>query len=186
MKKYLVLWFSLLVLPGAHAVEVAGVQLPDSVSAENGEKLVLNGAGIRKKFFIKVYVGALYLPKKTRSAKEAIAQPGAKQVTMHFIYDSVSKKKITDGWVDGFKANLDEETFQQLQPRLKRFNGWFGEMKKGEKIIFQYIPKRGTRVSVRGVDKGTIAGEDFMQALLKVWLGRKPADKDLKRAMLGR
>jgi hypothetical protein len=45
------------------AAEVAGVSLPDEVVLEStGEKLVLNGVGVRKKFVVKVYVGALYLP----------------------------------------------------------------------------------------------------------------------------
>ena len=39
--------------------------------------------------------------------------------------------------------------------------------------------------TVRGDDKGTIAGEDFNRALLRIWLGEQPADASLKKAMLG-
>jgi hypothetical protein len=38
----------------------------------------------------------------------------------------------------------------------------------------------------RGFLVSAIGGEDFAQALLRVWLGAEPADSGLKRAMLGR
>jgi len=33
--------------------------------------------------------------------------------------------------------------------------------------------------------KGTIEGDDFATALLRVWLGAKPPTEDLKEGMLG-
>jgi hypothetical protein len=33
---------------------------------------------------------------------------------------------------------------------------------------------------------GTVEGFDFNQALLKIWLGKKPADDGLKKAWLGK
>ena len=60
------------------AVEVGGVKLPDTVSAD-GKTLKFNGAGIRKKAIFKVYVAALYVetPSKdhqllTKGAPEAV------------------------------------------------------------------------------------------------------------------
>jgi hypothetical protein len=32
---------------------------------------------------------------------------------------------------------------------------------------------------------GMIAGKDFKNALLEIWLGNRPADKKLKKGMLG-
>lgn len=48
------------------------------------------------------------------------------------------------------------------------------------------MPRKGTQVWINGTLKGSVAGEDFSQALLKIWLGKKPADADLKEAMLGK
>jgi hypothetical protein len=56
---------------------------------------------------------------------------------------------------------------------------------KGDVILLDYLPGAGTRVTVRGDDKGTIAGVDFNRALLRIWLGEQPADSALKKAMLG-
>ena len=57
-------------------IEIEGVKLPQKLVSGDTE-LVLNGAGIRSKFFIKIYVGGLYLPKKTVEprAREAGQKP---------------------------------------------------------------------------------------------------------------
>ncbi len=44
----------------ASAATIGGVDLADGSTA-GGQKLVLNGAGLRKKLFIKVYAAGLYL-----------------------------------------------------------------------------------------------------------------------------
>lgn len=51
----------------AQAVSMEGVDLAPTVTAY-GQKLVLNGAGVRKRGYFKADVTALYLPEKTTSA----------------------------------------------------------------------------------------------------------------------
>ena len=69
----------------APAVEVAGVKLDDKVKiAPNAPELVLNGAGVRTRVIVKVYVGALYLPEKKTTATEVLALPGAKRITLAY------------------------------------------------------------------------------------------------------
>jgi len=176
----------LLLVPGLLcAREVAGVDLEDEATLANGETLVLNGAGIRTKFFVKVYVGALYLPHSTADVAEALAMPGGRRVVMHFLYDGVSAQKIVAGWTDGFRNNLSPAAFQALQPRLQHFNALFTDTREGDRIQLDYLPGQGTQVTITGLEKGLIEGEDFMRALLSVWLGEEPADSGLKAAMLG-
>jgi Chalcone isomerase-like len=43
----------------------------------------------------------------------------------------------------------------------------------------------GTQIAVNGVVRGTIEGLAFNTALLKIWLGEKPAQQDLKLKLLG-
>jgi hypothetical protein len=62
-----------------------------------------------------------------------------------------------------------------------------GEAKTGTTIVIDWLPETGTRLSVGGQGKGRdIAGEDFYRALLKIWLGDKPVQDDLKQALLGK
>lgn len=166
------------------ATEVAGVTVADA-AVVGGKTLQLNGAGTRSKFFIKVYVGALYLPAAASDATSAIDMPGPKRVLMHFVYDDVPAAKITRGWQEGFENNLDAQAFAALQPRLQQFNGLFEDMTEGDEVVFDYLPGQGTRVIIKGRERGLIGGDDFMRALLAVWLGEEPADSGLKAAMLG-
>lgn len=59
----------------AAAAEVAGVKLEDKASL-GGKELVLNGAGLRTRFMLKIYVAGLYLAEKKGSAADAVAAPG--------------------------------------------------------------------------------------------------------------
>ena len=164
--------------------EVAGVLLSESVISES-HALVLNGAGIRKKFFIKVYVGALYLPAKLSTVKQILADPGAKRIVMNFLYKEVSAEKLVDGWNEGFAGNSSANEIKTLQERINKFNSLFTTVHKGDEIRLDYLPGKGTEVRINGTLKGSVPGEDFSRALLKIWLGTKPADDGLKEAMLG-
>jgi hypothetical protein len=180
------LWMVGLILglvTNAYAVEVAGVQVADTANV-SGQTLVLNGAGVRTKFFFDIYIGALYLPSKTTSAQTAINSKANKRVWMYFLYDEVSKDKLTYGWTKGFEKN-SKNNFEQLQARLNQFNSFFHDMKKGDTVAYDFNTDGTTTIIINGKSVGSILGEDFQQALLAVWLGKKPADDDLKEAMLG-
>ncbi len=168
------------------AKEIAGINIPDSTSiSDQSTKLILNGAGIRTKFIFDIYIGSLYLEKKAHTAKEIYQLAGEKQISMHFLYKEVSKEKLTNGWTEGFENNLSEEQFKKIQPRLKQFNALFTTMKKGDVINMNLIPTTGTQVVINSKIMGVIEGDDFFTSLLKIWLGKEPADSDLKNAMLG-
>lgn len=168
----------------AAAKEVAGVPVADTARVD-GAELVLNGAGVRSKFFVKVYVGALYLPKREAQAAAILANDAPWSVHMHFLHSEVEAKKLVDAWNEGFEANLAETDRKRLAQRIGAFNALFRTVRKGEVIRIDYSPAGGTRVSIQNEARGTIAGADFARAVLSIWLGDKPADAGLKRAMLG-
>jgi len=166
------------------AREIAGVDVPESAAITN-KVLVLNGAGIRKKLFIKVYVAGLYLTVKRTTASEILADPGAKRIVMSFLYKEVSAERLVEGWNVGFADNNTTEELKGLQDRIDQFNALFSTVRKGDTIQLDYMPNEGTQVWINDTMKGTVPGEDFYRALLKIWLGTEPADADLKDAMLG-
>lgn len=170
--------------PIVQAKEVAGVQVPDTVEVQ-GETLALNGAGVRTRFFVKVYVGALYLQQRARSATSAIEQTPPKSVRLHFLYKQVSPEKLVEAWNEGFRANTATEALAVLEPRIAQFNALFPAARKGDTVRLDLLGDGETRVFVNDQALGTIPGVDFQQALLRIWLGEKPADAGLKQAMLG-
>jgi len=168
------------------AREIAGVTLEESVAVgPQNTKLILNGAGVRSKFFFKIYVGALYLPTKSGNVDTILSSSGPNRVVMHFLYDEVSKKKLVDGWNEGFENNSTKEEMATLRKRLETFNSMFRTVKENDVIQFDFIPGSGTSVLINKDKMGAVEGADFNKALLKVWLGDEPADDNLKEGMLG-
>ena len=166
------------------AREIAGVAVPESVTLKN-KALVLNGAGIRKKLFMKIYVCALYLTAKRTAASEILADPEAKRIVMSFLYKEVGVERQVEGWNKGFRDNNSGEELKGLQDRINLFNSLFTTVRKGDVIRFDYMPEEGTQVWINDTLNGIVPGEDFFAALLKIWLGPKPAEASLKDALLG-
>ena len=167
----------------AEAVEVEGVSVPNSANV-GGRDIALNGAGVRTKFFFDIYVGALYLSEHATSAKEAVSGSGPKRITMSFLYDEVSSEKLVDGWIVGFEKNQSKALMEKLKDRLGQFNAMFSAAHRGDLFIFDFLENGNTIITLNGEQKGEVSGADFQRALLEVWLGKKPADKGLKNAML--
>lgn len=168
----------------AGAATVKGVAFPDAVTVE-GRECRLNGVGVRTKFVVSVYLGALYLATPTADAAVAVAADEPKRVVMHFLHSKVEGEKIRAAWREGFADNAGA-ALPQLAERLARFEAWFdADLLAGDQIVLTYAPGRGTEVSVKGAVRGTVEGADFMQALWSVWLGKKPVDGGLKKGMLG-
>lgn len=168
----------------ALAANVAGINVPESATVA-GQKLTLNGAGLRKKAIFKVYVGALYLPSKTTSEQAALAQTGAAKVTLKMMRD-VDGEKLREAWSEGFANNNAAADMARIKDRILRFNNMFGDVKEGDLIEVDFVPGTGTTVTIAGKAKGTVEGDDFAKATQRIWLGPKPPSDDLKNGMLGK
>lgn len=185
MKKIL-LMVGLLLSWNAHALEVAGVQLADRVQLGNAS-LQLNGAGVRTKFFFKIYVGALYLPQKQTSGEAIIADEREHRMALHILH-GLSSEKFSNGFNEAIKANHTPAELAALDAQLKQMAQIFDAMKEikpGDVVTLDYLPGSGTQVSMNGKVFGTVAGTGFNRALLDIWIGSKPVQDDLKKELLG-
>jgi len=181
----LVLGLTLSNMP-VYALEVAGVKIDDTTTAGDGKThLLLNGAGLREKFFIDVYVASLYLQAKTPDASAIISDDGPASVQMDIVYSKISKEKITNGWIEGLDDNLTNSELAAIQPRLDAFNKLFTSLVEGDVIRIDYTPEKGTELRINGEWRGSVSGNDFFRDLLKVWLGADPVSEPLKQGMLG-
>ncbi|VAW96517.1 FIG026291: Hypothetical periplasmic protein [hydrothermal vent metagenome] len=179
-----VLLASLIYSQNSISSEIAGVKIPDSIQSGNVE-LILNGVGIRTKFFFDIYIGSLYLKVKESNAEKIINSAQTKRINLHFLYKEVNKEKLTNGWTAGFKNNNTPEIFTILKQRLEKFNSFFKTMHNGDSVQFDFINAKSTKITINNTLQGEINGVDFQKALLRVWLGEDPADSELKQALLG-
>ena len=167
----------------AGAATVAGTKVDDTVTVNN-QKLVLNGAALRKKFVVKVYVGALYLTGKQTSAASILAADAPRRQVMHFLYD-VDKGKMAEAWEEGLTANTPNAS-PEVKTAFKTLSSWMEDMKEGQTIVLTYVPGIGTTVEVAGRNKGTLGGKAVSDAILNTWIGPKPGPgADFKKGVLG-
>ncbi len=173
-----------MIAPAASAVEVGGVKIADRVMVNN-QNLVLNGAGMRKKLFIKVYTGALYLPAKQSNPAAILAADTPRRMAMSFVFN-VDKAKIAEAWTEGLTANVPGAG-ADVKTAFKTLESWMEDMKKGQAIVMTYVPGTGTMVEVNGKVKGTLGGKSVADAILATWIGPKPGPgEDFKAAILGK
>jgi len=174
---------TLMLTPYSFAKEVAGVNLNESMKLDS-QSLVLNGAGIREKFFVNVYACGLYTSAKTTNAAQIINDDKPMAIQLVITTGLVSKEKMQKAMIEGFE-NSTNGKMAALQSKIDQFNKCFSdEIVKKDNFIISYIPKTGVQVKKNGVLKGTIQGLDFKKAVFGIWLGDKPADDDLKDDLL--
>ena len=171
---------ALLSVPGLHAAEVAGVKVDDKIRVGSSD-LVLNGAGLRSKVFIKVYVGALYVGQKATSPAAIVDSTQPRRMVMRMMRD-LDADSLNSALDDGLKNNHTpaEPQADSLAAIMKAI----GKAREGDTITIDFSVD-GVAVGLNGETRGKVAGVGFAKALLKVWLGEKPVDASLKKALLG-
>jgi hypothetical protein len=170
----------------ARAATFKGVDFPDAVTI-GGQECRLNGTGVRTKYFIYIYLGALYLSQPSQDAAAVIAADEPKRLVMHFVYSSVDAATLKKTWEEGFSNNTAPADLAKLKDRVDQLLACFVEdMVKGDTIVITYLPGQGTEVAIKGKVAATLEGADFMKALFAIWLGDKPADSGLKKSLLGK
>ncbi|MEI6205939.1 MAG: chalcone isomerase family protein [Desulfuromonadales bacterium] len=165
------------------AVEVAGVNLEPVVTV-NKQQLKLNGYGIRKKFFVKVYIGSLYSSKHLASAAAALGDGADKQIRMNFLHTKVEKEKIIEAFNEGFANNSPDLIGS---PEVKKFLSLFtADFNRGDTVDLLLGADGSVSASHNGKLLGNIPSTKLARGVLAIYLGDKPADESLKKGMLGK
>jgi chalcone isomerase-like protein len=169
---------------GAIGAEVSGVKLDDRVSV-GGRPLVLNGAGARAKLALELYVVALYLPKPAKDVRGVLAS-SPRRIQMNLLH-TVPSTEIVDALLDTMADNSSQAELAAVKPQTDKLVALikpFKEVKKGDVITLDFVDG-ATNLGWNGKFRGRIPGEAFNRALSRIWLGDKPVQADLKKALLG-
>jgi hypothetical protein len=190
VRRFLVpILFAVLLLPTLGAtpatITVASRVLPKTVTV-GGKPLTLNGAGVRYyAIFFRVYVGALYLPTPTHSARVALAERGPDRIVMDFLR-GVGHGDLVSAWKSGFRRNNPPVLRRALAAEIHRFIALWTRVRNRDQVLLDYVPGKGTDVRLNGKSLGQFPGWRFHEALLRIWLGPHPPTHSLKRHLLGR
>lgn len=169
------------------AAQVGGVDFQPELSAQGGP-LTLNGAGLRTRAGFKVYAMGLYLRAPLADAGAIIADPGEKRIRI-VLTRNLEAKQLGDALLAGLEKNHEPAALDALKPSIDALLGPLqavGEIGPGTEILLDQLADGATRLVVNAQQRGDdIPDASFYPALLRIWLGVRPADHDLRDALLG-
>ena len=174
-------------LQTAAAAEISGVKFDETVKLA-GKELKLNGVGMRTKFIVKVYAAGLYLPEKKNTVADIMKIEGPRRLTLVMMRE-ISSDDFGQAFMTGLNNNIDKADKSRFVTQISKFGEMFGAidgLKKGDVLHIDWIPGAGTQCELNGKKIGeTLPDVNYYNAVLKIWLGDKPADSALKPALLG-
>ena len=85
-------WLFSLSLSIAISETLSGVTMTDNIILDE-QTLLLNGLGLREKYWIDIYVAGLYLPTKMSDGATVIRANIPKRIQVEFIYHNVPQIK---------------------------------------------------------------------------------------------
>lgn len=172
-----------LMVTGAAAAEVGGVDVPETMTADESE-LVLNGAGTRSKFFIQLYVAALYLPEKSSDESDILSADAPQAISLHVTSGRINSDNMTEATLEGFEKSTGGNLGPIQQEVDELLSVFADEISEGDVFDLVYVPEEGVRVIKNGEPGKTIGDRGFKEALFGIWLGDEPAQGSLKDDML--
>ena len=188
MKKLLfILTLILISIPSVYSQKtISGVTMPRKMMVGK-TVLQLNGAGVREKMWIDLYVCGLYVKTKTTNAQNIIDSKEHCAIKIQIVSSLITSKKMSDAVEDCFKNSMGKPT-KEMRTKIDNFKSIFAddEIKQGDIYDIVYIPSKGVVVFKNGKIQPIIEGYEFKKALFAIWLGDKPADDDLKDDLLGK
>lgn len=178
--------------PAQAVVEIEGVQLEDS-QVVAGRKLLLNGAGLRRRGYFKADVTALYLPERRTTADAILKLDGPRRIQLNILRE-FSSSTISRIFISDFKQAATDEEFKKLIDVVSQIGAAYSNVKRvvrGDVVNLDWIPGRGWQASHNGkVLTGDSTGPVFInselayQIYMRMYIGPNAPD-ELRNSLLG-
>ena len=166
-----------------HAASLAGVNMPNNITIQN-ETLILNGLGLREKYWVDVYVAGLYLPQKMNNGDNVIKADIKKRIQVEFIYSSVPQAKMIAVLEENIANN--PQFSAETVASIRKCGSWMQDFTSGDVVMFDYTPTTATTtIYINGATRGSIQSKEFMEAIFAMYVGKYPATEALKQGLLG-
>jgi hypothetical protein len=173
-------------------VELEGVTLEETINV-GGRKLVLNGAGVRRRGYFKADVTALYLPEKRTTPESIFKLDGYRRIQLNILRDFTSST-ISRIFISDFKQAATEDEFKKLIEVISVVGAAYSNVKrvgKGDVVDLDWVPGKGwmaflngKALQVEGTSANAINNELAYQIYLRMYIGAS-APEDLRNGLLG-
>jgi hypothetical protein len=175
----------------SEALRIGGVSFAPQAKL-GATQLQLNGAGVRQQSAQALYAAALYLEKKQSLPEAAIQDTGAKRLSVTMLRE-VSAREMSDLLASGLKSNSSNADLLALVTEMFDLSTLIAEtrsLRAGDSFHIDWSRATGTTIQIQqqGQTKPAVKvfpNTSLMPAMLRIWLGERPADPTLKSALLG-
>ncbi len=170
----------------AAAVDVAGVKYEEKLTV-GGKELLLNGAGVRTKFIVKVYAAGLYLQSKEHTTEGVMKAAGPRRIRLVMMRD-ITSDDFGTAFMSGLNNNVSKDDKSKIVAQISKYGEMFAQidsLKKGDTLDTDWTPGVGAQSYLNGKKIGDVLPDViFYNSVLRIWLGDKPADSSLKAKLL--
>ncbi|MFI3247139.1 MAG: chalcone isomerase family protein [Ferrimonas sp.] len=182
MKRALITGCSALLFCGTVlAKTIAGVELPNQAIIDN-TSINYQGAGVRTKFFMKLYVASLY---GSGQAEAMLSGQQPAMIQLDILSGLITSENMKTTIEEGFQQSAGAQ-FADLKPKIQTLMAAFdGPISEGDRFQIRSFPGQPVELHKNGQPLTAIEGDAFREALLGIWLGSKPVSGRLKSEMLG-
>ena len=168
-------------------VKVDGVEVP-STAIVRGKKLVLNGAGVRRRGYYKSNIVALYLPERLTTLDAIMKLDGPRRIQMLLLRD-FSQSTVSRIFLADFKQAATDAEFKALINEVAEIGAIYNNVKRveqGDKVNIDWQPGAGIIASLndRQLNEKPINNELAYQIYLRMFMG-PTVPEDLRNRLLG-
>lgn len=179
---------ALLPAPLCAQVRVEGGYVFPEQAQVGGSTLRLNGVGYRAVAWFRGYAAGLYLASQVKSVEGVLAMEGPKRLRLRMLI-GVPAVEFVKAFDKGLARNTPAAELPALRERMKLFDERveaLGQVRAGDLVDLDFLPGQGLQLLLNGETRGAaIPGADLYAALLRLFIGQRPADPEMKTGLLG-
>lgn len=148
-------------------ITIGGASVPLAAQARR-ERLV----GLQE-----LYTVSIYLDGALRDTSRLASPDTPKALRIDVAYEDDLQRRMPVDWRRELVPTLELAATAHLR-------GTFAPLRRGDVVLVEYAPHKGTTVQVNRATAVSGAHHDLMAAFLDHWLGQRPVSEEMKQALL--
>lgn len=151
----------------------------------SAQALEVNGIAAYSEFGKEVFLGALYLEKRTGNVDRILAARGEKKLELRFV-DDMSRRRWVNLWMQSIAINNSNADLKRHGKNLSRVFAAFREG-PGRTDVVAIIQRRNGRTDfeLNGLSLESVSAAGFFNLFSRAWVGPVPPSTQFKNALLG-
>ena len=148
------------------------------------DALLMNGLASHKELNKDVFIGAVFTEQLSQSPDDLLNQSGNKRMELRVTAKRLSVRRLGALWVEGMAINNPTSLLTSQAKNMAKFTSLIKRsLKAGDNLVI-LGHKKGSSISLNGVELGNISSPDFFNMALRTWIGSVPLSSDFRNNLL--